>query len=65
MSPTLLELVVTVFVLVLAWLIGAWIAPRLIAWIVVFWRGPRLPGRGVAPTNVPSPSDHARLLPPK
>ncbi len=43
MSPTLLELVVAVLLLYVAWQIATWIGPSLLASLVSFWRGPRPP----------------------
>ena len=45
MSPTLLELIVAVSLLWIAWQIGAVVAPRVIAAFLSFWRTPRPQGR--------------------
>ena len=40
MSPTLLELVVALLLLWLAWQIGKLLAPRFLAALLSFWRSP-------------------------
>ena len=44
MSPTLLELIVFVLLLWVAWQIGVWIAPRVFASFTSFWRSSKPPG---------------------
>lgn len=41
MTPTLLELIVAVLLLVTAWRIGVLIAPRVLHSFLAFWRAPR------------------------
>ncbi len=45
MSPTLLELVVTILLLYVAWQVATWIGPRLFASLASYWRSPRPPVR--------------------
>ena len=61
MSPTLLELIVAILLLVIAWQIGVSIAPRLIASFIAFWRagkppvtyGPHGPEKNITPPATP------------
>ena len=67
MSPTLLEIVVAILLLFVAWQIGVRIAPRLIRPLISFWRdgkppvdpGPRGPEKNITPPpaadETPSP----------
>ena len=43
MSPTLLELVVALLLIVAAWRIAKWIAPEIMAAMAAFWRGANPP----------------------
>ena len=43
MSPTFLELVVAVILVLLAWVIALMISPRLLASFIAYWRSPRPP----------------------
>ncbi|MBE7158173.1 MAG: hypothetical protein INR62_07025 [Rhodospirillales bacterium] len=64
MSPTLLELVVVVLLLYVAWQIASRIGPSLLASLVAYWRSPRPPvdsdplsnAKNVTPTGtIPPP----------
>ena len=61
MSPTLLELIFAILLLVVAWKIAVRITPRLIAAFISFWRdskppvsyGPRGPEKNITPPAAP------------
>ena len=62
MSPTLLELVVVILLLVAAWQIGMLLTPRVMASLAAFWRNPTppvdrrdpsRPEKNVTPPNAP------------
>ena len=70
MSPTLLELIVAILLLWVAWQIGMLIGPRVIASFVSFWRDSRpsfhsgrWPEKNVTPTP-PAASDEPPPPPP-
>ena len=72
MSPTLLELIVAVLLLWVAWQIGVIIAPKVLASFMAFWRTPKpplqpdqWPEKNVTPPSAPGekppPSFHGNL----
>ena len=69
MSPTLLELLVAVFLLWVAWQLATRIAPPLIASFLSFWRGLRPPvdpnhrpsEKNVTPPGTIPPQSHGRI----
>ena len=69
MSPTLLELVVAVLLLYVAWQIATWIGPGLLASFISYWRGPRRPvntdpfpnEKNVTPPDAIPPQKHGPI----
>ena len=67
MSPTLLELVVALLLLWLAWQIGKLLAPRLLAALLTFWRNPTIPSSSdrIRPEkNITPPAAKPLRIPP-